>query len=434
MATVQTIATTLTADPRPFTRGVNVAKGSTEEFGKAFARLDAQTKRAGLSGGLANDLTRVGGASSNASRGVLELSRGIEDFSTQFGTQGFAGGIRAASNNLSQMAMMLGGPVAGAVAGFAAAGLTMAMPYIEGLFNATEQAKRFSEQLDILIQKEKERRELRTKEAEDSIDFREERKGLTTSKDAESAARKREIELEKNAARLREIEESRVRNRPRMSPDMTPLEREAFEEKSPEEQQRLMEGWAKADQLDFQLANERMKLLQKERDLRIEIGQLKSDGAKLEKKEIEAQRTKDAVEFAAGIRKMQEEDDRMREKELKDELRDNERVQGLLNSRMSGLGGKTDPLEGLNLPEGMRNRVGGLLERIESLGSGRSSTTANAVTANSQSLARAQAAAKEAAKASQERQRLLSELQAILRELKEQGKRTQDDIEDFNIT
>ncbi len=76
MATVGTIAVTLTADSRPFTRGINIAKGETEGFGKAFARLDAQAKRLGSGGGMAQSLNETGRATGSAARGFWNCLAG----------------------------------------------------------------------------------------------------------------------------------------------------------------------------------------------------------------------------------------------------------------------------------------------------------------------------------------------------------------------
>jgi hypothetical protein len=518
MATNQTIASTLTMDTRP---GVQSLRTWDTEVGKAFSRLDAMNKRAFASGGggPTGALNGMASASSNASRGVLELSRGIEDFSTQFGTQGFAGGIRAASNNLSQMAMVMGGPVAGAIAGFAAAGATLAMPYIEGFFNATEQAKRFSEQLDIAIKKSRDLFEERSKEMEAAVDFRAERRGMD---DGPSAITKRLAELDKIEARQKEIDAATERNRnnanipiPRADqagklPDdanevsvgkADQFDKELAREKldllrkerdlraeierlqTPpvirnkqdelekinerlkqldEARQRnrfdrpedgnfearfgvenadaMREKAAKADQEDFRLANERLELLRKERDLRFEIGQLTADQLKLKQQEAELQRQKDAEEFGNIIRKFQEEDQQEAEREAerkeeqrgKQEQREFERLENLLQSKAEGLGGKVDPLDDFGLVGPGMDEARKLLGEIDALKDKKPGQLAGVATADSQSLLRAQAQAKDAAEAKRQRAELLKKLEDLIREVK--NNRPPDIEDDVNLT
>lgn len=66
---------------------------------------------------LGRSVVASAGQSSRLSRGILELSRGFEDFAVA--------GPRGAINNLSQFATIAGGPVAGAIAGVGSALLIM---------------------------------------------------------------------------------------------------------------------------------------------------------------------------------------------------------------------------------------------------------------------------------------------------------------------
>jgi len=86
------------------------------------------------------------GGMKNASRGLLELSRGAEDFASQFGTRGFAGGLTAAGNNLSQFAAMMN-PVAGALAGLAVAGTTAWLSFNQGAEKASAKSKEIAERI-----------------------------------------------------------------------------------------------------------------------------------------------------------------------------------------------------------------------------------------------------------------------------------------------
>lgn len=70
---------------------------------------------------------------------LLELSRLAEDASVGFGVNGIQGAIRGSVNNLSQFAMMVGGPIAGTIAGFAGGALSL---LITGLGKTEEATKK----------------------------------------------------------------------------------------------------------------------------------------------------------------------------------------------------------------------------------------------------------------------------------------------------
>jgi hypothetical protein len=279
MATVQTIATTLTADSRP---AVQSLRTFDAEVGKAFSRLDAMNKRAFSSGGGAGGFDAIGRGSSNAARGVLELSRGLEDFSSQFGTQGFAGGIRAASNNLSQMAFVMGGPLAGAIAGFAAAGLTLATPYITSLFDATEQTKKLKEETDKAIKAVDDlfsrRAAGNTRGAEFAFDL----KDIDESSEAQSAIKQRQREA-------RTLEEREFFNREQRDAVYAKGQETGFTKEITEELVRL-------DEEALSIAEKKLQVL--------------SEITKLREKHVELSKQEAAEEFANRIREFQKQDER----------------------------------------------------------------------------------------------------------------------------
>lgn len=99
--------------------------------------FDGQSSRGGRGrggGGGVGSMKGVGKQNS-AVQGLLELSRGLEDAAVSFGTGGISGAIRGATNNISQFAMITGGPAAGAIAGFAAAAVSMAVPALDALIS-----------------------------------------------------------------------------------------------------------------------------------------------------------------------------------------------------------------------------------------------------------------------------------------------------------
>lgn len=330
MATIQTIATTLTADARP---AITSLRTFDAEVGKAFSRLDAMNKRAFSSGGAGGGLADFGRQSSNASRGILELSRGLEDFSTQFGTQGFAGGIRAASNNLSQMAMVMGGPVAGAIAGFAAAGATLAMPYIESLFDASVATKKLKEETDAAIKSINDLFERRVAGNVRGVEFGFDLRGVDKSDEARS-----EIERRRREARV--LDEREFFNRQQRDEVAARGGNGAFSKEIEEELTRL--------------DNERLSIQEKQLQTQHEIARLREKEKQLLKEESQIQKQKDADEFANRVRKFQEEDAQADE-------RDRRRVEAMLQSRIRALGGG-DPLEGMNIPDELKDRIRGALE------------------------------------------------------------------------
>lgn len=113
---------------RQFQAASNRVRNTNRQTGASLNRLS--------SGGMAN-----------ANRSLLELSRGFEDFAVVYGTTGFAGGMRAAANNLSQFAMIAGGPALGAVAGLTVAGISLWQAYKNGADKATDALKNYKAEL-----------------------------------------------------------------------------------------------------------------------------------------------------------------------------------------------------------------------------------------------------------------------------------------------
>jgi len=91
--------------------------------------------------GFKRDVGGFNRSTKTAQRGLLELSRGVEDFAVSFGTSGFSGGLRGAANNLSQLAFIMGGPLVGAIAGLSIAGLSMWQAFNKDAEKAKETVK-----------------------------------------------------------------------------------------------------------------------------------------------------------------------------------------------------------------------------------------------------------------------------------------------------
>lgn len=98
--------------------GAGAAKGRGDI--RSIAEAAQQTKSQGL-------------------RAFMELSRGVEDAATQWGTQGFAGAIRAGSNNLTQAAALMG-PMTGMFASIGAAIATLVLPRLQRWMSSNDAA------------------------------------------------------------------------------------------------------------------------------------------------------------------------------------------------------------------------------------------------------------------------------------------------------
>ena len=86
------------------------------------------------------------GGYSQAGRAMLELSRGVEDAASVYGTMGLQGALRASSNNLSQFAAIIH-PMAGVVVGLGTALGTILIPKLFGTADAAKESGFFSASL-----------------------------------------------------------------------------------------------------------------------------------------------------------------------------------------------------------------------------------------------------------------------------------------------
>lgn len=93
------------------------------------------------------------GNTKNLGRAFLELSRGVEDAASVYGTMGLAGAFRASSNNLSQFASIIH-PAAGAVTGLAVAAGSVLIPKLfeqdEKVEESKEKVRTLSEEISHL--------------------------------------------------------------------------------------------------------------------------------------------------------------------------------------------------------------------------------------------------------------------------------------------
>lgn len=392
MATIQTIATTLTNDARPAVSSLRAFEG---EVDKTFTRLDARTKRFNATSAEAM-LGGSGGAGRgrNFASGFLELSRGLEDASVGFQLNGLQGAVRGASNNLSTMAFIMGGPVAGAIAGLTAAALPSLVNWLSKSKEATRDFAKETEFALTLLEKSQ-------KAVERQVGFRQSVRGLGSPEDAAAAMRRRVDEIEIINNKINDIEGRRAgRNR------FIIQNPQLFDAKE-------VEAAADADRRMFLQGLEHMR---ERKRLEEEINQIREKRAELDKVQIQ----KDQEQFAGIIRGFQEDD-------LKQQERDNERLQGLLRGRLNALGVKSDPLEGMDIPDELRGRIRALLGDDAS---GRSGQLAQVATADSQSMLRSQYQAKESAERRKAESKLQKAIEDILRELREARRGIADDDKD----
>lgn len=392
-----TIVARLTADPRDMQRGFRIAGQEAVDLDRTFARLDARTKRMSMFSGTGGGMSGVRGISREAAQGLQEAGRAAEDFAVSFGLNGLQGGIRGATNNITRMAEVMGGPLAGAIAGFTAAGVTFAMPWIASLFEATKNARDFGKELEAIAAIA----ERSQKAIEKELGFKQLLRGTDDSRGAGSEMQKRIDEVETLNAKIHDL--NRLRQ-----PLMAKANQPAFGEQQVAERNAAAEADHKLFMQGLEMMRERVRLEK-------EVNTLREKRNELQKQELGA----DAAKIIRGFQV----DD------LKGQIGDNERLQNIVQGRMRGLGDKGDPLEGLNIPDEMRGRLEGLLAD-EHKGGAR---FADVATAGSQSLLRAQEQAKQAAKASQERQKMIDELRDIARELKDQRKKLDTDLDDVNL-
>ena len=150
----------------------------------------------------ANATKKLTAASSRASRGLLELSRGAEDAAVGFGLNGFQGAMRGATNNLTQFAFIAGGPALGAIAGFVAAGVSM-LPILFNIASGSKEATEGVEKLNTALDR-------LTKIRLGNLKFEREREGAHP--DVRTALIKKQIrqgDLEDAEVRLKGTQEQR---------------------------------------------------------------------------------------------------------------------------------------------------------------------------------------------------------------------------------
>lgn len=138
MPDMGTIATTLTVNAAPAQAGFNA-------FNRGLASVDVQAKQLARS---------AGRGSGGAAFALLELGRGAEDAAVGFGTNGLQGAIRGSLNNLTTFATLVGGPLAGAIAGVTAAGVSMLSTFFKPAEDQTKKledaTRKYREELERL--------------------------------------------------------------------------------------------------------------------------------------------------------------------------------------------------------------------------------------------------------------------------------------------
>jgi len=90
-----------------------------------------------------SEVRRGAGSSNKLNFALLEMGRLAEDASVGFSLNGLSGAIRASSNNMTQLLTIMG-PLAGGIAGLAAAGVTMLLPMFQ---QAKEDARELRDEL-----------------------------------------------------------------------------------------------------------------------------------------------------------------------------------------------------------------------------------------------------------------------------------------------
>jgi hypothetical protein len=122
------IVTNLTVDKRQFEKGFADAENRVERF----------STRTRTATGSLNTMTASSGRTSFM---ISQLGFAVEDATTQFGTMGLAGALRAAGNNLSIVASMLN-PVAGIVVGVGTALASVLIPHLTKTGDEAEKSKK----------------------------------------------------------------------------------------------------------------------------------------------------------------------------------------------------------------------------------------------------------------------------------------------------
>lgn len=232
MGNLSTIAIELAVDNRRVAPGLMSVVRSVEEADRTFMRLDDRTRRLGgsvgeFSGGA---LRTVPGSSNAAARGILELSRGVEDAAVSFGVNGIQGAIRGSLNNMSQFAMITGGPAAGAIAGFAAAGVSVLAPFVLKMFEVRDAAKEMADAIETRVAGAGKALEKSFNGSERAAGFWQEIRGVDSSSDATAAMQKRRSEIEAIDFKRSDIEQARDKNW-KDSQNLNGMSAEAFKAK-----------------------------------------------------------------------------------------------------------------------------------------------------------------------------------------------------------
>jgi hypothetical protein len=88
-------------------------------------------------------MERTAGGTRNLTFAVQQLAFGAQDAATVFGTMGFGGAVRAASNNIIQFASLIS-PLAGTIAAVAGTGIAL---FVDSMFKTEHQTKKTEEKV-----------------------------------------------------------------------------------------------------------------------------------------------------------------------------------------------------------------------------------------------------------------------------------------------
>ncbi len=152
--------------------GANKVKTDLDNVERSFKKTTDSIK------GAKNETKRHGAESRKLSFAMLELSRGAEDFAVGFGINGMQGAIRGATNNISQMFSIMS-PLAGTIAGFAAAGVAS----IAVMVGMASKSKKAAEGLDELTEALKRQNKVRLQ----AIGFGFQREDIAEARSVEGA-------------------------------------------------------------------------------------------------------------------------------------------------------------------------------------------------------------------------------------------------------
>lgn len=101
----------VTTDSTGFKAGLDQAANNLNQFKGTMATASTE-------------MLQLQGSSGKATFAIQQLAFGAQDAATVFGTSGFAGAVRASSNNIIQFASLLG-PMAGTIAALAGTGIAL---------------------------------------------------------------------------------------------------------------------------------------------------------------------------------------------------------------------------------------------------------------------------------------------------------------------